>query len=569
MKKTSFTTIFLIVIVTLFMMSFQSFAQTQDTIRVYADYSSGPTIEQFIMGDTTSTGQRKHPDAVYLLQQTGAIDTPYYYTDPIQLSSNLTIVGKTNPVTGMPPVIQPGIRQNNSSPNTFISANTPCTITLKYLYILGLRYDTIQATSNLIQANGDSTNIIVDHCVIDNANGTLANFHGNWNKLFLTNTDYRDISNQFWQSGNAMWDLFGVPMDTVIIENNTFFCMGRAVYGGPGYYKYLRYEHNTNFLGTGGLLLSTHMTNAVISNNIFYGVIAHGADTAYIARKNANDAAQGFGVVMMDSLGQVGVTYGISEAQRNVKVENNAYVWPQALYTYWNSVNQNAPNTVVPPVWMNPQTVKMFNDKTDWPGFTSANNDSVDPGFDPATAGPAVDSLVKFVNLIGYPPGNAGNFRWWALQTNPYPGYIFAGVPKTWKGWNDGYPVPENLKYSNTALYHAGTDGLPLGDLNWFPNISGVKQISNTTPTKFQLAQNYPNPFNPTTIIKYELPKSGLVSLSIYNILGQKVATLFNGFQKSGVYKVNFDASKLASGVYLYRLEANGLTLTKKMVLLK
>ncbi len=93
-------------------------------------------------------------------------------------------------------------------------------------------------------------------------------------------------------------------------------------------------------------------------------------------------------------------------------------------------------------------------------------------------------------------------------------------------------------------------------------------------PENFSLSQNYPNPFNPTTIINYDIPKSGFVSLKVYNILGQEVAVLYQGFQKAGSYKVSFsavdgDASVLSSGVYLYRLEANGFAEAKKMIFMK
>ncbi|MHB8581567.1 MAG: discoidin domain-containing protein [Ignavibacteriaceae bacterium] len=99
--------------------------------------------------------------------------------------------------------------------------------------------------------------------------------------------------------------------------------------------------------------------------------------------------------------------------------------------------------------------------------------------------------------------------------------------------------------------------------------VTSVKNGTSNLPNQYILSQNYPNPFNPSTQIKYSIPKSGIVTLKVYNMLGQEVATLINKEQKSGDYTVNFDASKLASGVYLYRIEANGFTLTKKMTLLK
>ncbi|HCT52712.1 MAG TPA: hypothetical protein DF712_09650, partial [Balneola sp.] len=89
------------------------------------------------------------------------------------------------------------------------------------------------------------------------------------------------------------------------------------------------------------------------------------------------------------------------------------------------------------------------------------------------------------------------------------------------------------------------------------------------TPDKFALEQNYPNPFNPTTNIKFALPKTADVTLTIYNMLGQKVSTLINEKMNSGFHIVPFDASNLSSGMYIYRIQAGSFTSTKKMLLIK
>lgn len=88
-------------------------------------------------------------------------------------------------------------------------------------------------------------------------------------------------------------------------------------------------------------------------------------------------------------------------------------------------------------------------------------------------------------------------------------------------------------------------------------------------PLVFALEQNYPNPFNPSTMIKYSIPQDGFVNLFIYNLLGEKVATLVNNIQKAGRYEVNFDAGSFASGVYFYSIEAGSYKSVKKMLLMK
>jgi hypothetical protein len=88
-------------------------------------------------------------------------------------------------------------------------------------------------------------------------------------------------------------------------------------------------------------------------------------------------------------------------------------------------------------------------------------------------------------------------------------------------------------------------------------------------PSAFTLEQNYPNPFNPTTVIRYALPNDGIISLKVFDILGREVATLESGFKLAGTYESMFDASGLASGMYIYRLSAGATTLSRKMIIMK
>ena len=93
--------------------------------------------------------------------------------------------------------------------------------------------------------------------------------------------------------------------------------------------------------------------------------------------------------------------------------------------------------------------------------------------------------------------------------------------------------------------------------------------ITNTNPFEFALSQNYPNPFNPNTVISYSIASEGNVTLKIFNSAGQQVSELVNAYQNAGIYNVEFNASSLSSGVYFYRLDANGFTATNKMILVK
>ena len=97
----------------------------------------------------------------------------------------------------------------------------------------------------------------------------------------------------------------------------------------------------------------------------------------------------------------------------------------------------------------------------------------------------------------------------------------------------------------------------------------GVSNESDELPTAFSLEQNYPNPFNPSTSIGWSQPQAAQVSLSVYNMLGQKVATLVDDFRPAGIHEIRLDALNWTSGVYVYVLEAGAKTFTQRMVLLK
>ena len=98
---------------------------------------------------------------------------------------------------------------------------------------------------------------------------------------------------------------------------------------------------------------------------------------------------------------------------------------------------------------------------------------------------------------------------------------------------------------------------------------TAVEEIGGTIPDGFSLSQNYPNPFNPTTTIEFSLPQSGFVSLRVFDLLGQEIATLANEERPAGTYQATFDASSLPSGTYFYILKAGAYSEVKKMVILK
>jgi len=96
-----------------------------------------------------------------------------------------------------------------------------------------------------------------------------------------------------------------------------------------------------------------------------------------------------------------------------------------------------------------------------------------------------------------------------------------------------------------------------------------IIEEENLIPTKYALKQNYPNPFNPSTTIEFSIPKTGFVTLKIYNLLGQDVATLVSDKLAPDNYKYNWDASNFSSGVYFFKINAGKFQKVQKMILLR
>jgi len=110
----------------------------------------------------------------------------------------------------------------------------------------------------------------------------------------------------------------------------------------------------------------------------------------------------------------------------------------------------------------------------------------------------------------------------------------------------------KQVDFDGTFMYHELAEAIEIGTIK-----------------TFALEQNYPNPFNPATTISYQLPTEGQVSLKVYDMLGNEVATLVNEMKTAGEYQVDFNAAALSSGIYFYRLQAGNFVETKRMMLMK
>ena len=570
-----FTQVLLIVALFLSVTSVQSYAQTKDSLFVSA--LPPGNLNNAINGDTTATGESAH---IYVLTS----DTTYFLTEEIRIK-NLDLVGKITS-TGYLPVIAPYINEDGGSPGQIATAIDNGYVHFENLYLIGTRTDGSQVTGQMISTS-DSCKLIVKNCIIENFGSTgTPNILNTWNAIgsdiFVDHCLFRNNQSDVPQNPGTNWAGPGVnAIDTMRIRNSTFFVMGGNVEGSGSSMGYLEFDHNTIFMHTKSSPFSMRqMHNAKITNNIFFSVYSAGLDSSHAYDElvyNANFFSPP-AVITIDSLYSdlEGDPYFLTEADRNIDATNNAYFWPQKIMDNFATMNadpdtsvghyRNVGGTILAPVWV--VTRPSAEGLLELPNIKVGEeyNFNIDPGYDAALVDAAADSMARFVRHVWANGGSGVGSRNFVYKANPVNAY--EGVPADWKA-TKGYPVRESLRYTNATLLVAA-NGTPLGDLTWFPEITDIEEVPGSAiPTEFTLEQNYPNPFNPTTNIKYSITNSTHVTLKVFNVLGQEVASLVNQEQKAGQYVVDFNASNLASGIYMYRIQAGNNTITKKMLLLK
>ena len=266
-------------------------------------------------------------------------------------------------------------------------------------------------------------------------------------------------------------------------------------------------------------------------------------------------------------------------------------VYP-ASYLQWTGGTPPFKVINVPSIWMNSRTSGLFNTAT-YPHIRQRNNYI---NIETKTVTPAIKDAATANQMALW------NASLWSVPNIPandilHSAYIFGDygastIPgiKTENGSGISKFTDLNENFSQTGIVKKSTiDGFPIGALHWvdaditaynsaiayaqvmseYCNCSGVENNSSGLRESYELSQNYPNPFNPTTSISYTLAKASDVKLSVFNVLGQKVAALVDTRMNAGQQSVVFDASKLSSGVYFYRLDAGNFSSIKKMMVLK
>ena len=405
-----------------------------------------------------------------------------------------------------------------------------------------------------------------------------------------------NIDAHFRYYGRAVafpYNTTGWGIKSVLFENCTFANMGyvymqeAAEYGLDVRFNHCTFLNIVVFALESGWWKTMAATNCLFVNTMMFGDIP--ANRKNLTTGVYNPEFNG-GTVRIDSVKNFGFVPPFTETDRKIYFGYNSY----AVLPWLKDWMQNSPYSLakkkarendqvpVPQPMLSIGTIRFFDTldvatkKKVFPLMSRENNlDDYDPGF--VLQPTNMDSLKIFLNKKW---DNNTDCNWaWKIKENALIGK---------------WPNEENLSYSNATLKIAAMSKFPLGDLyHWYPTqyttwkaqlakenafiqdrldkgipVVGI-QDKETIPTEFSLSQNYPNPFNPTTQISYSIPKSGYVSIKVYNLIGQLVTTLTEGVHQVGNYTATFDGANLASGVYVYRLQSESVSISKKFVLMK
>ena len=537
----------------------------------YLDIPQGyETLNLAISGDTTATGQPVSVNRVYRLERDG-----YYLTNGTisNVKNNVLRIHAANGPGKIPIILTTG---DNSGANRRAFALT-ADGEFKNIYIsgrsnLGIYTDDAK---DMIRLQEIGIKVELDSCFLEHEWKDFVRMNASNQTVIIKNSILRNAGDLADASDNQFIDTRSQVQNLIKIQNSTLYvATGRAFRtGGGAFFKDFILDHCTFYqLGNGDgmrgdvdsaetpLFSVERGQNVTVTNNIFMDVVFHGDE---INSYTSNDTL-GYPLFGFLSLNNP----SIPDDTRNIVLRNNSLGTTQALLDYYATQN----DTVKPPVFLNdysintyfnnyPLTWKQENNFNESIQFTDA------PSPDPVVAYTAFRRACGFCE-IGVP-------EFWADRNG------IGDNPDTWGPATDEYEFSYN---TSATAYTAGDKGFPLGDLNWYPVLKklwedggavGVEDNVNNIPTEFALEQNYPNPFNPSTQIAYTLPKLANVSLTIHNILGQKVATLVsNQIQNADKYTVTWNGkdsngNTIASGIYIYQLKADNILISKKMLLMK
>ena len=551
----------------MFMVPAFMFAQEDVLVLTPSDASPGTFVNEQIVADTTATGGLL-PNRVYELQR-GEL---YLVNNTLRLAQpGETLRIRAQDGAGALPEVYlwpTGTGDNPERPPGYFIRTQGGVLEMSDIALAGY-YEYDPAGLDNIQGgffrnDVEGASFYFDGCIFSNINGQVLRTQANTITVSVTNCIFANLGSLTTSNlgaGKGI-DLREMECVNLIVENSTFVNYQDRVirhynYGDPlagtGLIHSGRINHNTiiNGMGYHGLLsLGNVGASMQITNNLFVDAFGLGEDST-----DATRAAE---------WANTGEVY---------KNGNNKITW----------------------IFSAPNEVTQWDISNNFFAISAAGQAFLDDfDFGPAPrlsdhiqgklGGAAATAFTKIdIALTDIPEMMIDFMRWYEDPAGGNKTKVTDNYDKTTDDMDRRtliyYRDTMDASYATgSAAYTGAENGYPAGDLNWFPDKKSewegggtavFERITDSAPRSFLLDQNYPNPFNPSTKIVFSLHEAEYTTLTVYNMLGQKLAVLFAGKLEAGKHEVIFNASNLTTGVYFYKLESGNHTSMKKMLLVK
>lgn len=558
-------------------------------------------METFIHGDTTSTGEQAHD--IYVLEA----NKVYLQLSEVNMHSSMELVGAEygdgeHPATVQPIAGDDGNLQFGGWPQNHVKTHGHSqTYAIKNILFNGVAAGQTASLFGVLSTYGENNTVVVDHVTSVHHNIVSYFNFGTAQRLHMTNntcvqgTSY--AGGMYW--GGFLWGGGGGWTGTwkeLLVENNTVEGMMGQVFviydNGviPGYNP-IRINHNTFVNIVDWVKFYRHGNNTRFTNNLFVNTVSNGQTHNSHGQGPSLNHPGGHGKMATLSQGACADSTLMARGwcwdntNRNIHYNNNVYhdtpqlkdlfsmdPWCWDVTDTAGVVTTFCDTMIGGPGSQFPNQTRWMDDSTSAQmanGVSEANNmEDENLGFNLASV--YIETHVaRNLDWLDNKVHDTHTDSWWAHQADD--------------DWNVvEWPLPMDFTYStSSAAYTASEWGLPVGDLNHFPDklaewatLSVEENSNGYTPSEFSLAQNYPNPFNPSTEISFSMDVASDVNLTIYNMLGQKVKVLENALLAAGTHSYTWNGQdelgqKVSTGVYLYTLSDGTQTISKKMALMK
>ena len=424
----------------------------------------------------------------------------------------------------------------------------------------------------MVENTAVNTELIVDGCNIQSVNkpfnaGGQVGF-----KVTLKNNIVYNLAIVGWENYGGYLFIGGGPDTDFQMYNNTIVVGSRIMtilLGGPEGRRFV--DHNSFILTFGDTNYPQVAADLIYTNNLFYDAHMRGyvgeiikADTVYYKGDFVDyeyDDISGNFCVMPHLRDSVGVP-------RTVDINNNLHMYSPFVLDFYAAHPEITPQT------FDSQHGKFFAERYGWnvkDNMLQEEDNAIDPQFENGLPESAYKVFFDTRIERNKPVADRGEGFPYELAWRP------GDEPRGEFIW----PLPFNLKPTNTELWKAGSDGYPIGDLSWFgPEVVAAYEAGLENPISFvnvnKFAVNnslklesYPNPFRNSTTISYNVPAQSNVKVSVYNSIGERVAFLVNEIQTAGQHEMEWNAEGKTHGLYFVKVEAGNYSQVRKVALMK